>query len=74
MVWQTGTIKLEAAKAIFEGVDFERIEDDKGKTVAFRATYKTVGENVVLTDASLTSVCNRLWRMESGVAAFDERD
>ncbi len=56
MAFPTGTIKLEAAKAIFTGVEFELITIGD-KTVGYRAKHgEETSEN-----ASLTALCKHLW-------------
>jgi hypothetical protein len=58
MAFPTGTIKLEAAKAIFTGIEFEVITIGT-KTVGYRARY----DGKTYENASLTALCKQLWEV-----------
>jgi hypothetical protein len=56
MTFPTNTIRLEAARSIFTGVQFEEIMVNS-KRVGFKAEFGSES----LEDASLSALCSRLW-------------
>lgn len=58
MAFPTGTIRLEAARVIFTGVEFEEITIG-GKTVGYRAKY----DGKTYENASLTALSKQLWEV-----------
>ena len=60
MAYGTISLKLETARAIFEGVDIQPIEIE-GKATGFRATYK--GETIE--SVALWRLAKKLWLMEA---------
>ena len=60
MTWKTGTIKLEAARAIFTGIEFEEVMIGDAPA-GYRAMWGTNKCTEMLEDRSLTRLCQRLW-------------
>ena len=74
MTWKTGTIRLETARSVFEGVEFEELFVG-GEVAGYKATFEnkllcSPGVFQTLESTSLTDLCKQLWSWQQPRESF----